>query len=506
MTREVTFHASIPAFDYSYVMERGELTDCEAAGTSLADMTVVPPGPAPDVEWRAQRDRFFTDEAPASSRLVMGLGMCVHVVMLAILWAADYPTWRIAALGGLYVVFALGHRLIMRRRLVERASSSFIAMNISAQLFIVGSAALTGGVHSPYMPVAALPAIISLLFYGPQAVSRWIALGNGLLVVAMVALPGVVVGPALTTTFYTPAILLALAWTLVMLHALVGKLAVIASRANTSMACLRQERLVDAEARLHRLQSVGAKVAHELKNPLASIKGLCQLVARSPESARTQERLDVVASEISRMETILGEYLSFSRPLEDIEPESIQLSTLARDVIDVLDGRAQQAGVSLSFEGKARAVIGDPRRLKEALINLVANAIEATPQGGRVSLHLRDGTESALLEVRDTGRGIQPEDLDRLGTSFYTTRPDGTGLGVVLAQGVITQHGGSLAYVSTVGKGTSATITLPFHPAAPASRPSAPVIDPVPSDTEAVRADDPPRAPEPAAGDPVVTA
>ncbi|MBA2539205.1 MAG: sensor histidine kinase [Deltaproteobacteria bacterium] len=247
-----------------------------------------------------------------------------------------------------------------------------------------------------------------------------------------------------------------------MLHLLVGKLSIVATRAGESISCLREERLSDAEARLHRLQSVGAKVAHELKNPLASIKGLCQLVARTPEGERTQERLAVVASEISRMETILGEYLSFSRPLEDIVPEAIDLTTLARDVLDVLDGRAQQAGVALSLEGKASAVHGDPRRLKEALINLVANAIEATPNGGTVSLRIRDASESALLEVRDTGRGIKPEDLERLGTSFYTTRPEGTGLGVVLAQGVITQHGGSLAYVSTVGKGTTATITLPF--------------------------------------------
>jgi signal transduction histidine kinase len=282
-------------------------------------------------------------------------------------------------------------------------------------------------------------------------VSRWIALGNGLLVIAMVALPTDVVGPALPTAHYTTTIVVALAWNLYMLHLLVGKLSVVANRAGESISCLREERLEDAEARLHRLQSVGAKVAHELKNPLASIKGLCQLVARTPEGERTQERLAVVASEISRMETILAEYLSFSRPLEDIVPEPIDLATLSRDVLDVLDGRAQQAGVALSMEGKAAPVHGDPRRLKEALINLVANAIEATPSGGTVA-----------LKIRDSGRGIKPEELERLGTSFYTTRPDGTGLGVVLAQGVITQHGGSLAYVSTVGKGTTATITLPL--------------------------------------------
>jgi signal transduction histidine kinase len=187
-------------------------------------------------------------------------------------------------------------------------------------------------------------------------------------------------------------------------------------------------------------------------------------VARTPESERTQERLSVVASEIGRMETILNEYLSFSRPLEDIRPEPIDLAALARDVLDVLDGRAVGGGVTLSLEGNAAPVVGDPRRLKEALINLVSNAIEATPSGGTVALRIENRADGVVVEVTDSGRGIKPDDLERLGTSFFTTRPNGTGLGVVLAQGVIAQHGGSLAYASTLGKGTTATITLPAKP------------------------------------------
>jgi signal transduction histidine kinase len=196
-------------------------------------------------------------------------------------------------------------------------------------------------------------------------------------------------------------------------------------------------------------------------------------VSRAPESERTQERLAVVASEISRMETILNEYLSFSRPLEDLKPETVDLTALARDVLDVLAGRADQASVVLALDGPAIPVQGDPRRLKEALINLVANAIEATPSGGTVQLRVRGNANGVLLEVKDSGRGIAPEDLERLGTSFFTTRPNGTGLGVVLAQGVITQHGGSLAYTSAVGMGTTATISLPSNKPAAAPEPAA---------------------------------
>jgi signal transduction histidine kinase len=441
-------------------------------GTLLAELSPVPlanslrSSPAEAV-WRRQRDMFFVVEARKTSRTMIGLGVLVQLATFGILLHAEYPAWRIGALAGLYAAFVACQRYIMSCKLdAQRVSSSFIMMSVAAQMFVIGSAALTGGVHSIFIPGTVLPSIVSLLFFGPQAVSRWVALGNALLLIAMVSLPAEVVGPQLPTAYYTIGILISLTWFLSMLHLLVGKLSVVAARASESMACLREERLSDAEAQLRRLQSVGAKVAHELKNPLASIKGLCQLVARTPESERTQERLTVVASEISRMETILNEYLSFSRPLEDIRPEAIDLNVLARDVLDVLDGRAVGAGVSLAIEGSAPTVQGDPRRLKEALINLVSNAIEATPSGGSVALRVRGTTAGVQLDVQDSGRGISPEDLERLGTSFFTTRANGTGLGVVLAQGVITQHGGSLAYASAIGKGTTATIRLPLHTAA----------------------------------------
>ncbi len=430
-------------------------------GTTLAPRERVKDA-STDGVWRKNRDQFFVSEARRTSRTAIAMGVLVQAAVIAILIHDDYPSWRIVTLGGVYVTFAISHRFLIRGTAdAHRVANAFIMMNVLAQLFVVGSATLTGGVHSPFVPGTVLPAIVSLLFFGPHAVSRWMALGNGLLILAMAFLPESVVGPAMGGGHYAAAVLVSLAWNLFMLHMMVGKLAIVANRAGESVACLRAERLTETEDKLQRLQSVGAKVAHELKNPLASIKGLCQLIARTPDSARTQERLTVVASEISRMETILGEYLSFSRPLEDLEPEAVDLSALGRDVLDVLAGRADQADVALAIEGGATKVQADPRRLKEALINLVSNAIEATPGGGKVSLHIQNGGANATIEVRDTGRGIAPDVMKRLGTSFFTTRPNGTGLGVVLAQGVIAQHGGQLQYASTVGKGTTATITLP---------------------------------------------
>ncbi len=453
------------------------------SGTSLADAVLVPEAapatPIPDSLWRGQRNQFFYESANKTSRVMIGLGIFMQIATLAILYAAGMDTWRIAALAGLYFGFAISHKLVLRpMRDPSTVETGFIRMNVSAQLFVVGSASISGGIHSPFLPSLVLPAIVSLLFFGPYPVARWTAVGNFFLIVAMVFLPASIVGQSIGTTYYTLLVLMGLGWHLFMLHLMVGKLTMMSTRASDSMACLREERVTEAIAHLRRLQSVGAKVAHELKNPLASIKGLCQLVARTPESERTQERLAVVASEISRMETILAEYLSFSRPLEDLKPETLDVAALARDVLDIVAGRADQAGVSLEIEATPTQVKGDSRRLKEALINLVSNAVEATPSGGRVSLRVRTTQNGVTLSVRDTGRGISVEDLERLGTSFFTTRPNGTGLGVVLAQSVITQHGGTLDYKSTLGQGTTATITLPVEAAAaPEPSPRAAMIE-----------------------------
>ena len=433
-------------------------------GTSLADTPFVPAAtsPLPETLWRGQRDQFFANSARKTSRTLITFGCAVQLLSIGILYSGGLSPVRVGVLVGIYVAFALSHRLAINpMRDPASIEAGFIRMSVLAQLFVVGTSAVSGGIHSPFMPGLVLPAIVSLLFFGPYPVARWTAIGNFFLIVAMVFLPRSIVGPAIPTFHYTVLALISLGYNLFMLHLMVGKLTALSSTTNYSMACLREERVTEAVAQLRRLQGVGAKVAHELKNPLASIKGLCQLVARTPESERTQERLAVVASEISRMETILAEYLSFSRPLEDLKPEMLDISAVARDVLDIVAGRADNAGVALEIEALPTQVRGDTRRIKEALINIVSNAVEATPSGGKVAVRLRTTGSGVVLEVRDTGRGISPEDMERLGQSFFTTRPGGTGLGVVLAQSVITQHGGTLDYKSTVGQGTTATITLP---------------------------------------------
>jgi signal transduction histidine kinase len=198
-----------------------------------------------------------------------------------------------------------------------------------------------------------------------------------------------------------------------------------------------------------------------LKNPLGAIKALVQLSRRDACDDASRERLEVAENEVERMNGILQEYLSFSRPLDRLRRETISLGALADEVLELLAAQASSAGIALHRWGDAE-VQADPRRLREAVFNLVANAIDATGRGGYVDVRIATREGTAEIRVRDSGRGMPREVLERVGTPFFTTRDQGTGLGAAMARAAFAQHGGELRYSSEVGRGTTATGILPF--------------------------------------------
>jgi len=412
---------------------------------------------------RGQRNAYFLATKRRHLMTHMVAGLVVTLVMCALLWDAAFPLWRIAALAlGWIAVSAVQYGLVSRVRSPEDVDQTFVILNCVAQTYMATATTLTGGLRSPLIPTLAIGAMISVVYFGPHRRASSLVLYLGVLVGAMAMMPDRVLGPALPRGDHIAIAVLAMAWVLFAIRNFVGRISDATINAACAMDELREDRLADAEAQARRLQSVGAKVAHELKNPLAAIKGLVQLVARTPESGSSKERLAVVEAEIDRMETILREYLSFARPLEDLRKESIDLADIVADAANVLSARVEHGRLTLDLDARPARLLGDPRRLKEALINLVANAIEATPPGGRIRVVVRASRGGGgEVEIRDTGRGIRPDDLARLGTSFFTTRAHGTGLGVVLAHGVVAQHGGHMHVASSPGRGTRVTIVLP---------------------------------------------
>jgi signal transduction histidine kinase len=230
-------------------------------------------------------------------------------------------------------------------------------------------------------------------------------------------------------------------------------------------ACLervRESALVDAESRRRGMELMTTKLAHELKNPLAAIRSLVQVEVKHASDDKSRQRLDVVLGEVDRIGQLLREYLNLARPTVEARAARVQLDELMSDVSTLVTGRAEAAGVQLAVEGQGGELHADARLLKEALVNVVCNAIEATPPGGHVTVSYHYGTAGASIVVRDTGRGMTKDTAQRVGTPFFTTREGGTGLGVAIAKTAIAQHGGTLEYHSTPGIGTIARIALPI--------------------------------------------
>jgi signal transduction histidine kinase len=391
-------------------------------------------------------------------------------VVSPLLFVAGFPRARIAVVLAIQVaLFVDGLVLASRSRRVGIEQRSLF---VSHLVLVTGQAvlvALTGGLASPLWPGILGATLGTFYVFGRERESTIAGVYTVVLVVALALLPAELCGPIIARPFHVALAAWSILFTLFILRSSSVALSDAYQRIGETLARTREDVLDGATARAQGLECIGSKVAHELKNPLSAVKGLVQLLARGAVDERSRERLEVVAGEVARMETILRDYLTFARPLSDLRKEPVEIGAVADDVLAVLEARAEAAGVAMTRTGGPAVVDGDPRRLKEALLNLIANALEATGRQGSVEVAVTGGAGGATVRVRDTGKGIKPEDLARLGTPFFTTREGGTGLGVVLARAVIRQHGGDLGFESEVGRGTVATVRLPtqeaFHEA-----------------------------------------
>jgi signal transduction histidine kinase len=393
----------------------------------------------------------------ARSRAAMfAVTYSLWTVFCVALWRIGYPTWRVAAVTGILVT-TLGWHLNQARRARNCLPEGDGRLPF---VLILIATAITGGLQSPLL--LGLPGQFSgvLIRRGWMRETR-IALGAALaLAVASAFAPAAWSGPKIPDPTWTLTVAVVLVLSVAIHTDYVVMVMTTAAGAVRQMLHARDQVASEALARAAELERMSSHMSHELKNPLGAIKALVQLSVRTERDPETRVRLEVVAGEVDRIQSILQGYLSFSRPLESLAPERVALGPLADEVAAILEARAEGARVELTRAGDAE-ITADPRRLKEALLNVVANAIEATPPGGRVEVRIAQDGERTRISVRDNGRGMAPDVVARLGTPFFTTREAGTGLGVLLARSVFTQHGGSLLYESEPGRGTLATATLP---------------------------------------------
>ncbi len=225
-----------------------------------------------------------------------------------------------------------------------------------------------------------------------------------------------------------------------------------------------QAQLIQSE-KLASIGEMSAAVAHGLRNPLASLRAVAQLIHKHPESPDAREHLAGIIDEVDRLERRISHLLAFSRPspfhpiLEDIRG---LVSGLLPGFVEHARGRS--AELMTDLPASLPEVRVDPIQLEQVLVELISNALDAVPPGGRVTVAARpapDADGGVVIEVADNGRGIPDEVLPQVCDPFFTTRQEGTGLGLAIARRYVEQNAGRLDIRSQVGHGTSATVWLP---------------------------------------------
>lgn len=216
--------------------------------------------------------------------------------------------------------------------------------------------------------------------------------------------------------------------------------------------------------RLAALGRVTAGVAHEVKNPLNSMRlWLEVLKANMPIDPEPQQAVKMLDSEIDRLDRAVKTFLNFTRPVE-LNLEETDLRNLLEDVLNAARPSIARAGLTLRSElpGEFPAAMVDRQLIHQSVSNLVLNACHFTPPGGRITVALRRAGEYAAIEVADTGKGIAPEDRKKIFQLFFTTRPGGSGIGLANTFRFVQLHNGQIDFESEVGRGTMFRILLPL--------------------------------------------
>jgi two-component system sporulation sensor kinase A len=230
-----------------------------------------------------------------------------------------------------------------------------------------------------------------------------------------------------------------------------------------------QQRLIERHlAQMEKLSAIGemaAGLAHEIKNPLAGIKGAIEIIRDGlPEDQPNKMILGEVLTEVARIDRIVMDLLSYSKPRK---PDFLKTDLLAiiRQVISFVQNVADAKGICLALheEGEIQPIMGDENELKQLFMNLILNSVEVLTNKGQVSITVKETSDSTLsVEVADNGPGIPRDQLDKIFQPFFTTKKHGTGLGLATCKRVVLDHGGEIRVESEIGKGTSFRIDFPL--------------------------------------------
>ncbi len=224
------------------------------------------------------------------------------------------------------------------------------------------------------------------------------------------------------------------------------------------------EQLLKEREKLAIIGQMAAGMAHELKNPLTSIKGLAQLLSSRPKAPIPDDFLQVMVNETNRMNQVIQDFLQLARPKLP-EFKMVSINDIIQEISPIIEPQAFLKNISLSINTGDDVPRGmmDPNQIKQIILNLVQNALEAMESQGNIVIKTSflAGNNEIRMDICDTGPGIHPDKIDNIGVPFFSTKSKGTGLGLSISFSLVEQHKGRIEVQSQVGRGTTFSIFLP---------------------------------------------
>ncbi|MET3288704.1 UNVERIFIED_CONTAM: signal transduction histidine kinase [Brevibacillus sp. OAP136] len=223
----------------------------------------------------------------------------------------------------------------------------------------------------------------------------------------------------------------------------------------------KTEEMVRKSEMLSMIGQLAAGVAHEIRNPLTSIKGFLQLMQAN--ATKNEDYFTIMLTELARIEFIISEFLVLAKP-QLVMKERRNLIHLLQNIIVLVETHAilNNVQIFLHFEPELPLILCEESQLKQAFVNIMKNAIEAMPDGGELLITVNcEGNDRVVVQFIDDGVGVPEEIMPKLGEPFYTTKEKGTGLGLMVSYKIIENHRGHIQVRSTPQKGTTVEIQLP---------------------------------------------
>jgi two-component system, sporulation sensor kinase B len=230
---------------------------------------------------------------------------------------------------------------------------------------------------------------------------------------------------------------------------------------------IHTNRQIEEMVYLDKLNMVGqmaASIAHEIRNPLATVRGFIQHLSEDSVDEQFKRYSPLILNELDRTNKIITDYLSVARPSE-FQLSTLNLERVLQDCVDLLRPFASYSNTSILFnQNETHYIKGDEHHMKQAIMNVIKNGIESIEEHGEITLFLKEdfSRDSVVINISDTGKGMTGDELKKIGLPFYTTKTKGTGLGSMVTNKIIREMGGMIEYESELNRGTVVKIRLPL--------------------------------------------